>query len=368
MTDHAPCIVRTHISGAPSLPQSCAHPVSPGGGGEQAAVQGLSGAHFLITSSHIMAGPGRLTLLVLCSVLCGAEEGAVRTVTSRNWTAVLEGQWMVTFFAPWCPACQQIKPEWENFAKRSPRLDVNVAKVDVTEEPGLSGRFFVTTLPTIYHVKDGVFRRYHGSRMAEDLHTFIAEKKWEVIEPVAGWKAPSSILMSGMAGLFHLSGWIRQTHNYFTGPLGIPAWGSYIIFIVATLVIGLILGLILVLLADCFCPAKPKRQVVRSEINKDDADISDNDQKDSTDGLKETLDNEDVIEEDNEGDKEDDKAEDSEDDNSDSDAKDSQGDSAVEKSDLEDEEERDSSPQPPSTPETESALRHRRTEAADSGE
>ncbi|XP_044146494.1 thioredoxin-related transmembrane protein 4 [Bufo gargarizans] len=312
-------------------------------------------------------------VLALCRVpeLCGAtqEESAVTTVTSSNWTAVLEGQWMVTFFAPWCPACQQMKPEWEDFARRSSVLEVNVAKVDVTEEPGLSGRFFVTTLPTIYHVMDGVFRRYHGSRIAEDLHTFITEKKWNVIEPVAGWKAPSSCLMSGMAGLFHLSGWIRQTHNYFTGPLGIPAWGSYIIFIMATLVIGLVLGLILVLLADCFCPAKPKYQAVRSaEISKEDVEISDQDQMDSSDGLKDAIDKEDAIEEDIESDKEDDQAEDSEDVNSNSDAKDSEEDSAVEKSDPENEEEQDSHPPRPSTPETESALRHRKTEAVDSGQ
>ncbi|XP_071996592.1 thioredoxin-related transmembrane protein 4 [Engystomops pustulosus] len=326
----------------------------------------------------MMAGSVLRALLcgALCCMpgLCGdtQEQGAVRTVTSGNWSAVLEGQWMVTFFAPWCPACQQMKPEWEDFAKRSPVLDVRVAKVDVTEEPGLSGRFFVTTLPTIYHVMDGEFRRYHGSRMAEDLHTFIAEEKWKVIEPVARWKAPSSILMSGMAGLFHLSGWIRQTHNYFTGPLGIPAWGSYIIFIVATLMIGLILGLILVLLADCFCPAKPKYQVVRSEMNKDDEEVSAEDQKDTPDGLKDGSDNEDAIDEedDDEGDKDDEQAEDSEDANSNDGGggKDSEEDSAVEKSDPEEDEEEQSSPQQPSETEAQSALRHRRTEALDSGQ
>ncbi|XP_075719174.1 thioredoxin-related transmembrane protein 4 [Rhinoderma darwinii] len=320
--------------------------------------------------SELRAAVFLAVMTVMCRLpgLCGAiqEESAVRPVTSGNWTAVLEGQWMVTFFAPWCPACQQIQPEWKDFAKRSTVLDVNVARVDVTEEPGLSGRFFVTTLPTIYHVMDGVFRRYHGSRMAEDLHTFIVEEKWKVIEPVAGWKAPSSILMSGMAGLFHLSGWIRQTHNYFTGPLGIPAWGSYIVFIVLTLVIGLILGLILVLLADCFCPAKPKYQGVRSEINQDDVEIPDKDQRDSSDGLKDTIDNEDATEEDNEGDQEDDQAEDSDVANSNSDVKDSEEDSAVEKSDPE--EEHNSHPQQPSTPETESALRHRRTEAVAGGQ
>ncbi|XP_073409967.1 thioredoxin-related transmembrane protein 4 [Dendrobates tinctorius] len=352
----------------------------------------------------MMAGSGRLragragaaAFLAVVWALCWApglcevtqEEGAVRTVTSSNWTAVLEGQWMVTFFAPWCPACQQMKPEWEEFA-RSPLLDINVAKVDVTEEPGLSGRFFVTTLPTIYHVVDGAFRRYHGSRMAEDLHTFIVEQKWKVIEPVAGWQSPSSVLMSGMAGLFHLSGWIRQIHNYFTGPLGIPAWGSYVIFIVATLMIGLILGLILVLLADCFCPAKPKSKVERPDTNKEDVDVTDKDQKDSSDDPKDAAENEEVTEAENDSgkeddqaedsdkeddqaedsDKEDDQAEDSEDDaNSNSGAKDSEEDSAVEKSDPEDEEDQDSHPQPTSTPDTESALRHRRTEAVDSGQ
>uniref|UniRef100_F6VVZ3 Thioredoxin related transmembrane protein 4 n=1 Tax=Ornithorhynchus anatinus TaxID=9258 RepID=F6VVZ3_ORNAN len=167
-------------------------------------------------------------------------------------------------YAPWCPSCQQTELEWETFAKSGDILDISVGKVDVTQEPGLSGRFFVTTLPTIFHAKDGIFRRYRGPGISKDLQNYILEKKWEAVEPVAGWKSPSSITMSGMAGLFSLSGWIRQLHSYFTGPLGIPVWGSYVIFIVATLVIGLLLGLILVLLSDCFCPPKPRAE--RSEV------------------------------------------------------------------------------------------------------
>uniref|UniRef100_A0A8D0L9F0 Thioredoxin related transmembrane protein 4 n=1 Tax=Sphenodon punctatus TaxID=8508 RepID=A0A8D0L9F0_SPHPU len=147
-------------------------------------------------------------------------------------------------YAPWCPACQQIESAWESFARNSEQLNIAVGKVDVTQEPGLSGRFFVTTLPTIYHAKDGVFRRFRGSRTLEDLQDYIIERKWEGVEPVAGWHSPSSIMMHGMAGLFHLSGWIRQVHSYFTSTLGIHVWGSYAILILATLLIGLILGLL----------------------------------------------------------------------------------------------------------------------------
>ncbi|KAM9316804.1 thioredoxin-related transmembrane protein 4 [Gastrophryne carolinensis] len=291
--------------------------------------------------------------------LCWAEEGAVSILTASNWSLTHEGHWMLQFYAPWCPACQQIQSDWENFAKRGPVLNVQVAKVDVTAEPGLSGRFFVTKLPTIFHAKDGIFRRYHGSRMLEDLHTFIAEKKWELMEPVAGWKSPSSVLMTGMAGLFHLSGWIRQTHNYFTGPLGIPAWGSYIIFIMGTLLLGLILGLILVLLLDCFCPAKQKYEVLSSDIAKQETDDVDEDEK-------KVSDDEDVIDEASDDcaeEKDDEQSGDNEGEDSNGAAKDSAEDSAVEDSGTEEEEDLDDQAPEPRATESESALRQRKTEA-----
>lgn len=46
-------------------------------------------------------------------------------------------------YAPWCPACQNLQPEWENFAEWGEDLEVNVAKVDVTEQPGTVGLWLV---------------------------------------------------------------------------------------------------------------------------------------------------------------------------------------------------------------------------------
>uniref|UniRef100_A0A8C6X9F0 Thioredoxin related transmembrane protein 4 n=2 Tax=Elapinae TaxID=42168 RepID=A0A8C6X9F0_NAJNA len=198
-------------------------------------------------------------------------------LSGSNWSLLLQGQWMVEFYAPWCPVCQQMELAWEAFARNSKELELSVGKVDVTQEPGVSGRFLVTTLPTIYHAKDGVFRRYRGSKTLEDLESYILERKWESIEPVAGWKSPTSLMMYGMAGLFHLSGWIRQIHNYFTGTLGIHIWVSYAIFILATLLIGLILALIFVLLVDCMCPAKSKEESFDS-VDPDENKIEDQQQ------------------------------------------------------------------------------------------
>jgi len=53
--------------------------------------------------------------------------------------------------APWCPACRAFQATWDDFAKKWSRdLDVHIATIDVTQNPGLSGRFLITALPSIY--------------------------------------------------------------------------------------------------------------------------------------------------------------------------------------------------------------------------
>ncbi|NWX93393.1 TMX1 protein, partial [Nothoprocta ornata] len=77
-----------------------------------------------------------------------------------------------------------------------------------------------------------------------DFINFISDQEWKSIEPVSSWFGPSSLLMSSMSALFQLSMWIRHCHNYLTENVGIPVWGSYAIFALATLFSGLVLGLV----------------------------------------------------------------------------------------------------------------------------
>jgi len=39
-------------------------------------------------------------------------------------------------YAPWCPACKSLIPTWDKLAQRSFDLDMNFAKIDVTENAG----------------------------------------------------------------------------------------------------------------------------------------------------------------------------------------------------------------------------------------
>ncbi|XP_070698796.1 thioredoxin-related transmembrane protein 1 [Pempheris klunzingeri] len=195
-------------------------------------------------------------VIYLTSQPVSAKRTGLREVTDSNWEEILTGEWMIEFYAPWCPACQQLQPVWEEFADWGEDMGVNIAKVDVTEQPGLSGRFIITSLPTIYHCKDGIFRKYQGARTKDDFLSFIDEQKWKAVEPISSWFGPSSFLMNSMSALFKLSMFIRRCHNYMTEHLGIPVWGSYAIFGLATLFSGLALGLLLVFIADFVFPSR----------------------------------------------------------------------------------------------------------------
>ncbi|XP_066091360.1 thioredoxin-related transmembrane protein 4 [Saccopteryx bilineata] len=315
-----------------------------------------------------------------------AEQSLVLPMTASNWTLVMEGEWMLKFYAPWCPSCQQTDSEWEAFAKIGELLHISVGKVDVIQEPGLSGRFFVTTLPAFFHAKDGIFRRYRGPGVYEDLQNYILEKKWQSVEPLTGWKSPASLTMSGMAGLFSLSGKIWHLHNYFTVTLGIPAWCSYVFFVVATLIFGLLMGLVLVLISECFCVPHPRHvsehpewseksedahqaeQLQDAEEDRDDSNEEEN--KDSLideEEEKEDLGDEDEAEEEEEEEDEDEDEEEEESPVAGADAERSDGPEPGPPREAG----KQAGPSDPQaaadTPEAEDALRQRRSQRADKG-
>ncbi|XP_018569193.1 thioredoxin-related transmembrane protein 1 [Anoplophora glabripennis] len=230
---------------------------------------------------------GKVTFLIIF-VIFGAflnvnGQKTVIELNEENWTEILKGEWMVEFYAPWCPACKGLENKWKEFAELGPGLGIKVGAVDVTTSPGLSGRFMVTALPTIFHVFNGEFRQYKGTRDKDSFITFIDEKRWEQVEPVPSWKSPNSIQMGIVSSFFKLSQTLRQIHNKLTEEYGLPTVGSYLIFAIATIILGALLGLILVCAIDLIYPPKPLVLIKKEnkKIEKDSGDeLDDEDIKD----------------------------------------------------------------------------------------
>jgi len=79
------------------------------------------------------------------------------TITDHTFAAEVEqqpGLTVVDFWAPWCGPCRIIGPMVEEIAAERAGA-VKVAKIDSDENPRVSARFNVRSLPTLLFFKDG---------------------------------------------------------------------------------------------------------------------------------------------------------------------------------------------------------------------
>lgn len=217
---------------------------------------------------------------VLVFVLLVSLVGLISTkpaeVTEKNWERLLStNEWMVEFYAPWCPACNRFEATWNDFSEKSNELNIKVGAADVNANPVLSGLFSVTSLPTVYHIKDGQYRVYNGTRDLQSLVNFIANKEWKNIEPSSSWLTPNSFLIKMLSLLFKATLYFKDLYTHLNESYGLPTWAVLTIFVGLTIFIGITLGIVLIICIDCLFP--PKRYTVSESVASQDV-IADGDE------------------------------------------------------------------------------------------
>lgn len=86
---------------------------------------------------------------------------------------------LVMFYAPWCPHCKKIKPEFSQVAKEintEKKIPGGLGAVDCTADKDLCTEQEVKGYPTLKYFKDGEFAfKYTKKRKAEDMLAFMRD-------------------------------------------------------------------------------------------------------------------------------------------------------------------------------------------------
>ena len=75
---------------------------------------------------------------------------------------------LLDFWAPWCGPCQMVLPIVEEIAAE--RADIKVCKVNVDENPELTKKFRVMSIPTLVVMNGGeIVKRSVGAKPKEEI-------------------------------------------------------------------------------------------------------------------------------------------------------------------------------------------------------
>ena len=98
----------------------------------------------------------------------------MKELTTENFKgSIAKGNVVVDFWAPWCGPCRMLGPVVDALADEM-KGSLKVGKVNVDEQPELSEKFEVASIPTILLFKDGkVIANRVGAANKEALKEWI---------------------------------------------------------------------------------------------------------------------------------------------------------------------------------------------------
>ncbi|RDD38578.1 DnaJ-like protein subfamily C member 10 [Trichoplax sp. H2] len=86
-----------------------------------------------------------------------------------------KGMWFVDYFAPWCPPCKMLIPEWRKASKLISSSSVNFGTVDCTIHHELCRQMNIRSYPSTIFYNGSSVNIFSGDRSADNLVDFIED-------------------------------------------------------------------------------------------------------------------------------------------------------------------------------------------------
>lgn len=137
---------------------------------------------FIVTHTEFsrvddLCAVGRMVAEDIASFARESSLSHVRSLTPNDFPdrVINSGEpWFVDFFAPWCPPCMRLLPEWRKAATNIGQ-SVSFGTVDCTVHGNLCSQMHIHSYPTTIFYNQSVPHQFHGDRTAHGLVEFVQD-------------------------------------------------------------------------------------------------------------------------------------------------------------------------------------------------
>ena len=141
-------------------------------------------------------------------------------------TGATTGDWFVFFYNPGCQKCAFYAPEWKFLAERvrDQQIQVNIAKINVIENPKIARRLRISSTPTYLYFKSGLYYNitvYPSSISLDGVvknQDFLQYPKTKVPEEISYW----------LDWFVFLRWWVIELKVEIIGIVGLALFGAYV--------------------------------------------------------------------------------------------------------------------------------------------
>jgi len=214
-----------------------------------------------------------IAVAVMAAIACAHEipkhEG-IAVLTNSNLSIASTGDWLLIFYAPWCPHCHSVLDILSDVADKikaeNPAGMIGV--IDADAEPSVQMQFSTKGFPSIYVAHDGeVYQFPLIARTVDSLSQFLL-KDYTKYEHITGFKAPFGIPMRafGLYSAFAISSYrfLEVYAKMFNIP---PMW----FFCAVAVLIAVFVIVVMILISRC---RQPKKSSVKAKNPKKEDSIT----------------------------------------------------------------------------------------------